>query len=63
MIRNFLIGEIVEIYYKTKVEKAQIWDITGDIYTVKIETEAGDGEKIKILEPDIIGYPDGKCMT
>ncbi len=59
MIRNFLVGEIVEINYKGKVETAQIWDITGDIYTVKIETEEGDGEKIKILENDIIGYPGG----
>jgi hypothetical protein len=60
MIRNFLIGEMVEIYYKKTTETALILDITGDVYTVKIETEAGDGEKIKILEPDIIGYPDGK---
>jgi len=63
MIRNFLIGEMVEIFYKNSRENALILDITGDLYTVKIETEAGDGEKIKILEPDIIGYPDGKCMA
>ena len=60
MIRNFLIGEMVEIYYKKTTETALILDITGDLYTVKIETEAGDGERIKILEPDIIGYPGGK---
>jgi FKBP-type peptidyl-prolyl cis-trans isomerase 2 len=60
MIRNFLLGEIVEINYQGKVEKAQIWDITGDIHTVKIETEEGDGDKIKILEHDIIGYPGGE---
>ena len=60
MIRNFLIGEIVEIFYKNSRENALILDITGDLYTVKIETEAGDGERIKILEPDIIGYPGGK---
>ena len=60
MIRNFLIGEMVEIFYKNSRENALILDITGDLYTVKIETVTGDGEKIKILEPDIIGYPGGK---
>lgn len=60
MIRNFLLGEIVEINYLNEKKTAQILDITGDIYTVKIETEEGDGEKIKILEPNIIGYPGGK---
>ena len=62
MIRNFLIGEIVEIKLKNDVKTAQILNITGDLYAVKIETEEGDGEKIKILENDIIGYPGGEWM-
>jgi hypothetical protein len=62
MIRNFLIGELVEIYYKKTTETALILDITGDLYTVKIETEEGDGEKIKILEHDIIGYQGGELL-
>jgi hypothetical protein len=33
MIRNFLVGEIVEIKYKGKVETAQIWDIKGVCYS------------------------------
>ena len=57
MIRNFLLGEIVEINYLNEKKTAQIMNITGDIHTVKIETENGDGDKIKILEQDIIGYP------
>jgi len=59
MIRNFLIGELVEINYLEAKQNAQILNIVGDVYTVKIETEKGDGDKIKILEKDIIGYPGG----
>lgn len=60
MIRNFLVGELVEINYLETKQNAQILNIVGDVYTVKIETEKGDGEKLKILERDIIGYPGGK---
>jgi hypothetical protein len=60
MLRNFLIAEMVEINYLSEKKTAQILDIIGDIYTVKIETENGDGKKIKILEPDIIGYLGGE---
>lgn len=58
MLRNFFVGEIVEINYLNEKKTAQILDIVGDIHTVKIETE--DGEKVKILEPDIIGYLGGE---
>ena len=60
MIRNFLVGELVEINYLETKQNAQILNIVGDVYAVKIETEKGDGERIKILEHDIIGYPGGK---
>jgi len=60
MIRNFLVGELVEINYLETKQNAQILNIVGGVYTVKIETEKGDGEKLKILERDIIGYPGGK---
>jgi hypothetical protein len=60
MLRNFFVGEIVEINYLNEKKTAQILDIVGDIYTVKIETENAEGEKIKILEPDIIGYLGGE---
>jgi len=60
MLRNFLVGEIVEINHKGKVENAQIMYIEDGIYTVRIAAEEGHGEWLDILEPDIIGYPSGK---
>jgi len=57
MIRNFLVGETVEINYKGKIMTAQIHNIAGDVYSVKTE----DGNNITVKEPFIIGYPGWEC--
>ena len=58
MIRNFLVGETVEINYKDKKIKVQIHNIAGNIYSVKTE----DGAHITVEESDIIGYPGGESL-
>jgi hypothetical protein len=58
MIRNFLVGETVEINYKGKIIEAQIHNIAGDVYSVKTE----EGAHITVEESDIIGYPGGELL-
>jgi len=58
MIRNFLVGETVEINYKGKIMTAQIHNIAGNIYSVKTE----EGNNITVKESDIIGYPGGELL-
>ena len=58
MIRNFLVGETVEINYKGKIMTAQIHNIAGNIYSVKTQ----DGNNITVNESDIIGYPGGELL-
>jgi hypothetical protein len=58
MIRNFLVGETVEIKNGDKIIKAQIHNIAGNIYSVTTE----DGAHITVEESDIIGYPGGELL-
>ena len=58
MIRNFLVGETVEIKNGDKKIKVQIHNIAGNIYSVKTQ----DGNNITVKESDIIGYPGGELL-